>query len=82
VRKLFVTLSLSSDLPEVAFGDEKQLMQILLNVVGNALKFSKEGSVTVSAVAAKSDNSIDPRTLKSFSVQSEDHFYLRVHVCL
>ncbi|KAH0744158.1 hypothetical protein KY290_032151 [Solanum tuberosum] len=80
VKKLFVTLSLSSDLPEVAIGDEKRLMQILLNVVGNAVKFSKEGSVSVSAVAAKSESLIDPRAPEFFPVQSENHFYLRVQV--
>lgn len=73
---------MSSDLPEVAIGDEKRLMQILLNVVGNAVKFSKEGSVSVSAVNAKSESLIDPRAPEFFPVQSENHFYLRVQVCL
>ncbi|OIT39114.1 ethylene receptor [Nicotiana attenuata] len=55
-------------------------MQILLNVVGNAVKFSKEGSVSISAVAAKSESLRDPRAPEFFLVQSENHFYLRVHV--
>nr|AAL40901.1 ethylene receptor [Petunia x hybrida] len=80
VKKLFVTLSLSSDLPEFAIGDEKRIMQVLLNVIGNAVKFSKEGSVSVSAVAAKSESLRDPRAPEFFPVQSENHFYLRVQV--
>ncbi|KAK4342174.1 hypothetical protein RND71_037990 [Anisodus tanguticus] len=78
VKKLFVTLSLSSGLPEFAIVDEKHLLQILLNVVGNAVKFSKEGSVSVSAVAAKSESLRGPRAPEFFPVQSENHFYLRV----
>ncbi|KAK4344099.1 hypothetical protein RND71_037193 [Anisodus tanguticus] len=78
VKKLFVTLSLSSDFPEYVIGDEKRLMQILLNVVGNAVKFSKEGSVSISAFVAKSDSLRDPRAPEFFAVPSENHFYLRV----
>ncbi|XP_073028092.1 ethylene receptor 1-like [Primulina eburnea] len=80
VKKLFVTLSLSSDLPEYTVGDEKRLMQILLNVVGNAVKFSKEGSVSISAFLAKSDALRDPRAPEFLPVLSDNHFYLRVQV--
>ncbi|KAF6169062.1 hypothetical protein GIB67_038559 [Kingdonia uniflora] len=48
VKKLFLSLNLAPDLPEYVVGDEKLLMQTILNVVGNAVKFSKEGSISVS----------------------------------
>nr|GME06334.1 ethylene receptor [Ipomoea batatas] len=73
VKKLSVTLSLSSDLPEYAIGDEKQ---VLLNVVGNAVKFCKQGSISVSALVAKSEFLRDPQA----PVITENHFYLRVQV--
>nr|XP_027064196.1 ethylene receptor [Coffea arabica] len=80
VKKLFVTLSMSSDLPEYAIGDEKRLMQIMLNVVGNAVKFSREGGISISASVAKSDSLRDPRAPDFFPVLSDNHFYLRVQV--
>ncbi|KAL9660552.1 hypothetical protein QQ045_025367 [Rhodiola kirilowii] len=55
VKKLAINLSLASDVPEYAFGDEKRLTQIILNIVGNAVKFSKEGNISITAFIAKSD---------------------------
>ncbi|KAL2496600.1 Ethylene receptor 1 [Forsythia ovata] len=80
VKKLSITLSLSSDLPEYAIGDEKRLMQVLLNVVGNAVKFSKEGSISISAFVAKSEYLRDPRAPEFFPIPSDNHFYLRIQV--
>lgn len=39
---------LDADLPEFIIGDEGRLNQILVNLIGNALKFTAEGEVTVS----------------------------------
>ncbi|KAL0353902.1 UNVERIFIED_CONTAM: Ethylene receptor 1 [Sesamum angustifolium] len=80
VKKLYVTLSLSPDLPEYAVGDEKRLMQVVLNVVGNAVKFTKRGGISISAFAAKSESLRDPRAPDFFPIPSDNHFYLRVEV--
>ncbi|XVF04479.1 hypothetical protein REPUB_Repub05bG0086600 [Reevesia pubescens] len=80
VKKLHVSLNLAPDLPEYAIGDEKRLMQTILNVVGNALKFSKEGSISITAFLAKSEVLRDSRAPDFFPVSSDNNFYLRVQV--
>lgn len=80
VKKLSITLSLAPDLPEYAVGDEKRLMQIILNIVGNAVKFSKEGSISITAFVAKSESLRDYRGPDFFPMSSENHFYMHVQV--
>ncbi|KAF3943775.1 hypothetical protein ACB098_10G019800 [Castanea mollissima] len=80
VKKLSITLNLAQDLPVHAVGDEKRLMQTMLNVVGNAVKFSKEGSISIIAFVAKSESLRDSRAPDFFPVPSDNHFYLRVQV--
>lgn len=80
VKKLSLTLGLAPEVPVCAIGDEKRLMQTILNVVGNAVKFTKEGYVSVSASVARPESLRDWRVAELFPVLSEAHFYLRVQV--
>ncbi|MFH0782699.1 MAG: ATP-binding protein [Pseudomonadota bacterium] len=46
-KGLSLTLSISEEVPSELIGDELRLGQILLNLVGNAIKFTKTGGINV-----------------------------------
>ncbi|KAF6155174.1 hypothetical protein GIB67_019700 [Kingdonia uniflora] len=81
-QRLMVETVLKStlDLPEYVVGDEQLLMQTILNVAGNAVKFSKEGSISVSVSVAKLESLRDSRAPSFSPMPSDNHFYLRVQV--
>lgn len=46
-KDLTLSLKYNPDLPEMIEGDEHRISQILRNLIGNAIKFTHEGGVTV-----------------------------------
>jgi len=46
-KGLSLSVRIASDLPEVLHGDPDRIMQVVRNLVGNALKFTEQGEVAV-----------------------------------
>ena len=55
-KELSLEIQADSDLPSVLLGDDKKIKQILMNIISNALKYTKEGGVTIKAGFEKVDS--------------------------
>jgi len=51
-KGLELIASVADDVPETVMGNQVRLQQVLTNLVGNALKFTRQGSVTVKITSA------------------------------
>ncbi|KAF7120431.1 hypothetical protein RHSIM_Rhsim13G0008200 [Rhododendron simsii] len=74
-----------------AMGDEKRVIQTIINIMGNALKFTKKGYVSVVASIAKPETGLclscgfdcktrDWQSPEFYPVSSDGYFFVRVQV--
>ncbi len=49
-KSLEYTIKIDKLVPEYVFGDEHRIIQILTNIIGNALKFTKNGNVVIDLI--------------------------------
>jgi len=59
-KGLEITWALQGDIPEFLMGDPTRLRQILINLAGNAIKFTKQGEVSVRAERLQSKDGLIP----------------------
>jgi CheY-like chemotaxis protein len=64
-RALEMQCSIASDVPESILGDPTRLRQILLNLIGNSVKFTERGSIRIEVVVAEREG---PEVTLRFSV--------------
>ncbi len=57
-KSLRLTLTLAKELPQFVKGDPERIRQILINLINNAIKFTRQGSVEVSASVAAIDEEV------------------------
>jgi len=57
-KGLLLTYDIGDNVPESLLGDDIRIRQILMNLIGNAIKFTEFGDINISVMVAKQVNNI------------------------
>src|SRR2546428_13501656 len=60
-KHLELLAEVAPDVPRIVRGDPTRLRQVLMNLIGNAIKFTEQGEVVVSVSAAATNGSVGLR---------------------
>ena len=66
MKNLSFNISIDSDVPDSLIGDPQRIQQVLLNLLGNAIKFTEKGDIGI-AVSVVEENNL--RVLLNFAVR-------------
>ncbi len=72
LRGLDLQIDLAADLPEWVVGDGPRLSQVLLNLIGNAIKFTERGGIRVRAERCQSNSQANPQSPNRIRVEVHD----------